>query len=85
MLRLKIRRSKDEAEKIALAGLESGLLQGPEAFQFWCCECWKLLNWIVTRKVSYLRRSDPEQMVEEEDDECEGMDWEEDSLEEHRA
>ncbi|CAK9000459.1 Hypothetical protein SCF082_LOCUS6503 [Durusdinium trenchii] len=85
MLRLKIRRSKDEAEKIALAGLESGLLQGPEAFQFWCCECWKLLNWIVTRKVSYLRRSDPEQMVEEEDDECEGMDWEEDSLEEHRV
>ncbi|CAK9019919.1 unnamed protein product, partial [Durusdinium trenchii] len=85
MLRLKIRRSKDEAEKIALAGLESELLQGPEAFQFWCCECWKLLNWIVTRKVSYLRRSDPEQMVEEEDDECEGMDWEEDSLEEHRV
>ena len=85
MLRLRIRRSKDEAEKSALASLNSELLQAPEAFQFWCCECWKLLNWIVTRKASYLRRSDLEQMVAEDDDDCFDMEWEEDSVEEDLA
>ena len=73
MLRARIRNAVDAAERVALRGLQADILHAPEAFQFWCCESWKVMNWVVTRKALYLRGS--QELDPDKDVECEDLAW----------
>ena len=76
LLHARIRKAQEGSEKAMLQLLAAELLESPEAFQFFCCESWKALNFLITRKSCYLRNKEgiiwdeeEEQEEEEEGDE----------------
>ena len=44
-----------ESQIRTLEKIHQELMEGPDAFQFWCWECTKMLRFIILRKPMYLR------------------------------